>query len=249
MLGFLIPFSGVGNATAVIALLALVMDLILGFVEKRMEYGVKKDGLYTEDMFSKMRYEKRENSQRRESLKVVGVYGFNNTYGLNFKKTMDMDIGLKYKAINQKKIDVMVIFTTDGQLTASDVTVLKDDKQFYPSYLCGNVIRNEVLKKHPELKKVFKKLEGTIIDHLNLSIQEGEFVTMIGSSGCGKTTTLKMVNGLITPDQGDILVHGENIKTKEAVSKRLVDKERRICHLPEEKLKDCEYSEVALCEI
>ena len=58
-----------------------------------------------------------------------------------------------------------------------------------------------------------------IIDHLNLSIQEGEFVTMIGSSGCGKTTTLKMVNGLITPDQGDILVHGENIKTKEAVSK------------------------------
>lgn len=58
-----------------------------------------------------------------------------------------------------------------------------------------------------------------------------------------------MVNGLITPDQGDILVHGENIKTKEAVSKRLVDKERRICHLPEEKLKDCEYSEVALCEI
>ena len=46
-----------------------------------------------------------------------------------------------------------------------------------------------------------------------------EFVTMIGSSGCGKTTTLKMVNGLITPDQGDILVYGENIKTKEAVSK------------------------------
>lgn len=37
MLGFLIPFSGVGNATAVIALLALVMDLILGFVGKRME--------------------------------------------------------------------------------------------------------------------------------------------------------------------------------------------------------------------
>lgn len=71
-----------------------------------------------------------------------------------------------------------------------------------------------------EFQNITKTYENkTIIDHLNLSIQEGEFVTMIGSSGCGKTTTLKMVNGLITPDQGDILVHGENIKTKEAVSK------------------------------
>ena len=88
-----------------------------------------------------------------------------------------------------------------------------------------------------------------VVKKMNLEIAEGEFLTLLGPSGCGKTTTLKMVNGLITPDQGDILVHGENIKTKEAVSKRLVDKERRICHLPEEKLKDCEYSEAALCEI
>ena len=53
-----------------------------------------------------------------------------------------MDIGLKYQAINEGKIDVMVIFTTDGQLSVSDVTVLEDDKNFYPSYLCGNVIRS-----------------------------------------------------------------------------------------------------------
>ena len=86
------------------------------------------------------------------------------TYGFNFKKTMDMDIGLKYQAINQGKIDVMVIFTTDGQLAVSDVKVLKDDKEFYPSYMCGNVVRNEVLKKHPELKKELKKLSGKITD-------------------------------------------------------------------------------------
>ena len=54
------------------------------------------------------------------------------TYGLNFKETMDLDIGLKYQAINQGQIDVMVIFTTDGQLSASDVVVLEDDKQFLP---------------------------------------------------------------------------------------------------------------------
>lgn len=86
------------------------------------------------------------------------------TYGLKFKKTMDLDIGLKYDAINQKKIDVMVIFTTDGQLSTSDVVVLQDDKQFYPSYLCGNVIQNEVLEAHPELNQVFDKLTGLISD-------------------------------------------------------------------------------------
>ena len=75
-----------------------------------------------------------------------------------------MDIGLKYQAINQGKIDAMVIFTTDGQLAVSDVKVLTDDKGFYPSYLCGNVIRNEVLEKHPELKDIFNKLSGTITD-------------------------------------------------------------------------------------
>lgn len=78
------------------------------------------------------------------------------TYGLNFGKTMDLDIGLKYQAINQGQIDVMVIFTTDGQLSASDVVVLEDDKHFYPSYVCGNVVRQEVLEQYPELEAVLK---------------------------------------------------------------------------------------------
>ena len=68
---------------------------------------------------------------------------------------------MKYQAINEGKIDVMVIFTTDGQLSVSDVTVLEDDKNFY---LCGNVIRSEVLEEHPELAKIFNKLTGVISD-------------------------------------------------------------------------------------
>ena len=86
------------------------------------------------------------------------------TYGLSFKETMDLDIGLKYQALNQERIDVMVVFTTDGQLSASDVVVLEDDKQFYPSYLCGNIIRSEVLEEHPELEEVFEKVTGIISD-------------------------------------------------------------------------------------
>lgn len=59
-----------------------------------------------------------------------------------------------------------------------------------------------------EYKNVCMAYEGnTVIDNLNLSIGKGEFVTIIGSSGCGKTTVLKMVNGLILPTSGDVFVH------------------------------------------
>lgn len=87
-----------------------------------------------------------------------------NTYGLNFKDTVDLDIGLKYQAINEGKIDVMPIFTTDGRYSVSDVVVLKDDKNFYPSYQCGNVVRLEVLEENPELSKVFKMVGDILTD-------------------------------------------------------------------------------------
>lgn len=86
------------------------------------------------------------------------------TYGLSFHNTMDLDIGLKYDAIRQKKIDVMNIFTTDGQLASSDLVVLKDDKNLYPSYMCGFVVRDEVLQAHPELQQVFDLVAQSITD-------------------------------------------------------------------------------------
>ena len=93
-----------------------------------------------------------------------GYNSLSKTYGLNFNKTVDLDIGLKYKALENNEIDVMVIFTTDGQLSASDVVVLEDDKAFFPSYICGNVVRLEVIEKHPELLEVLKKFDNSITD-------------------------------------------------------------------------------------
>ena len=62
--------------------------------------------------------------------------------------------------------------------------------------------------------------EKTVLDGLSLQIERGEFVTIIGSSGCGKTTLLKMVNGLITPDGGEVWVMGKNIAHEDQVMLR-----------------------------
>jgi ABC-type Fe3+/spermidine/putrescine transport system ATPase subunit len=47
--------------------------------------------------------------------------------------------------------------------------------------------------------------EMTAVNHVSIDVAQGEFLTMLGSSGCGKTTTLRMVAGLETPDEGEIL--------------------------------------------
>ena len=87
-----------------------------------------------------------------------------STYGLSFKSTSDMDMGLKYQAMNSGKIDIMPVNTTDGQLSQADVTVLEDDKQMYPSYQCGIVARQEILDKYPELQTALRKFDKILTE-------------------------------------------------------------------------------------
>ncbi|MDD3367588.1 MAG: ABC transporter ATP-binding protein [Lachnospiraceae bacterium] len=61
------------------------------------------------------------------------------------------------------------------------------------------------------------KIYGTnhVVKDLNLTVEEGEFLTLLGSSGCGKTTTLRMIAGFEEPSSGSIKVEGESIEEKE----------------------------------
>lgn len=59
-----------------------------------------------------------------------------------------------------------------------------------------------------------------IIENFNLKIKKGEFVTIIGASGCGKTTILKMVNKLIIPTDGNIIVCGECTNSMDIIELR-----------------------------
>lgn len=67
-----------------------------------------------------------------------------------------------------------------------------------------------------EIKNVNKFYgENHVVKDLNLVVYEGEFLTLLGSSGCGKTTSLRMIAGFEEPTKGMILVEGESIEEKE----------------------------------
>lgn len=59
-----------------------------------------------------------------------------------------------------------------------------------------------------------------VLHRLELEVQQGEFLTLIGRSGCGKTTALKLINGLIAPDEGRVLVRGQDVAAADQIALR-----------------------------
>ncbi len=67
-----------------------------------------------------------------------------------------------------------------------------------------------------ELKNIKKSFGGVdVLNGIDLSVQPGEFITLLGSSGCGKTTTLRIISGLETPDSGSVLLEGVDVTNTE----------------------------------
>ena len=90
--------------------------------------------------------------------------GFENmclTYGYQFKESniIKMDVALKYESLRQGQMDVCCVYTTDGQLHEFDVVVLEDDKNFFPSYYCCPVVRQDILDKYPEIETALAPLK------------------------------------------------------------------------------------------
>ncbi|MDO5344251.1 MAG: ABC transporter ATP-binding protein [Lachnospiraceae bacterium] len=72
-----------------------------------------------------------------------------------------------------------------------------------------------------ELKNLTKRFDNfTAVDHLNLTVETGEFFGLLGPNGAGKTTTISMISTVLLPTEGEILVDGRRLDRKASEQKR-----------------------------
>ncbi|WP_203623786.1 MULTISPECIES: osmoprotectant ABC transporter substrate-binding protein [unclassified Lacticaseibacillus] len=91
-----------------------------------------------------------------------GYADFKTGYGFDFKRVYPMQIGLVYDAVEAGKMQTVLGYSTDGRIRSYDLTVLKDDKHFFPPYDASMVVSDSLLKKYPKLAPVLHRLDGKI---------------------------------------------------------------------------------------
>jgi len=94
-----------------------------------------------------------------------GNIGLQTRYGLKINTVVISD-AVMYKAAYEKQLDVISGYSTDGRLKAYNLVVLKDDKGIFPPYYAAPIVRNDVLKRFPDLEKTLNMLSGKINDSI-----------------------------------------------------------------------------------
>ena len=94
-----------------------------------------------------------------------GYKGLVATYGLRFAEAPRiMDLGLITRALKEHQVDLIAGNNTDGLIPALDLFVLEDDRHYFPPYEGVAIIRQELLKIHPEVGVALNALAGTMSD-------------------------------------------------------------------------------------
>ena len=94
-----------------------------------------------------------------------GFKGLAQTYGLSFTEAPRiLDLGLLYRALLEKQVDIVAGNSTDGLLAARDLTMLADDKHYFPPYEAVPVVRADALARFPEMREALLELAGKIND-------------------------------------------------------------------------------------
>jgi glycine betaine/choline ABC-type transport system substrate-binding protein len=111
-------------------------------------------------------------------IRVDGIKGLKDAYGLKFKAEKPMDQGLTYAALRDGQLDVNSSFSTDGRIAKFNLFNLQDDKNFFPPYYITPILKQDFADKHPELVELLNKLENQWTEEdmqkYNLRVDEGD---------------------------------------------------------------------------
>lgn len=106
-----------------------------------------------------------------------GLPGLKAMYHFHFRKVLQVQPDLMYQAIQKGLVHTIAAFTTDGRIMAFNLVALEDDKHFYPPYYAAPVIRESILKTHPEIRQALAPLAGlidnTTMRQLNYQVDVG----------------------------------------------------------------------------
>ena len=92
-----------------------------------------------------------------------GYQGWTERYGLKFGKAPSvLDLGLIYRALAEKKVDIVAGNSTDGLIDALGLVALQDDRHYFPPYDAVPVVRKAALEKFPQLRAALTDLAGKI---------------------------------------------------------------------------------------
>jgi osmoprotectant transport system substrate-binding protein len=91
-----------------------------------------------------------------------GLAGLEKAYGIHFATPRVMDLGLLYRALQSHQVDIVAGNSTDGPIRALGFQVLADDKHYFPPYEAVPLIREDSLRKHPEIQAAMDRLAGKV---------------------------------------------------------------------------------------
>jgi osmoprotectant transport system substrate-binding protein len=92
-----------------------------------------------------------------------GLRGLSASYGLHFKdQPRTMDLGLLYRALNVRQVDMIAGSSTDGPIAAFGLKVLADDKHYFPPYQAVPLVREDALQRWPAMRGALAELQGKV---------------------------------------------------------------------------------------
>lgn len=153
------------------ALLALVFDFGLGFLQKIINQAGKyiAIGAATLILFtivygiaSSFSSKKLLGSNPEFIVRADGYKGLQKLYNFSNIKTVDMEEGLMYQSLAEKKLDAIIGYSTDGRIASNNLKVLKDDKKYFPPYYVAPLVRRTTIENYPQLIPIFDQIAGKI---------------------------------------------------------------------------------------